>query len=277
MLESAPGAAANQATWTFLANLVYFCCLEGFWGASAGKGLLGIRVASFNAAVPSFVRVILRTVIFYIPNLLMALLASTGLLGGDTLSNIVRSLLPLALLVSLFSFARRSNGWAGLHELATGTRVVLRRVGESRRLTSSDLEPAAEALPIRPTGRKYGPFTAISDPQPTGDGQLLIAFDPILRRQVWIHSIPPGSSPINKVRRDVGRGGRLFWLTGRRSPEENWDAFEAPAGEPLLSPRFVSKTWPTRKLWLLELANELIASSRDNTLPALKVVHESRY
>src|SRR5262249_27274830 len=86
-----------------------------------------------------------------------------------------------------------------------------------------------------------------------------------------------GDSPaITPARRDVNRIGRLHWLTGRRSTEEHWDAFEAPDGAPLLAPdRFADATgrtvttWPVLKEWLLDLVNELLAADRDGTLPTL--------
>ena len=43
-----------------------------------------------------------------------------------------------------------------------------------------------------------------------------------------------GTPPVDATRRDVSRPGRLYWLAGRRSATENWDAFEAPRGEPFL-------------------------------------------
>jgi hypothetical protein len=42
------------------------------------------------------------------------------------------------------------------------------------------------------------------------------------------------ANPIGAVRRDLSRPGRLHWLTGRRTRSVNWDAFEAPDGQPLL-------------------------------------------
>jgi hypothetical protein len=39
-------------------------------------------------------------------------------------------------------------------------------------------------------------------------------------------AVPAGTPPVAPSLRNLGRVGRLRWLAGRRSPEENWDAFE---------------------------------------------------
>ncbi len=65
------------------------------------------------------------------------------------------------------------------------------------------------------------------------EGQWIFARDEALDRRVWIRPVPPGTPAIAGKRRDACRTGRLRWLTGRRSAEENWDAYEAPDGAPL--------------------------------------------
>ena len=44
----------------------------------------------------------------------------------------------------------------------------------------------------------------------TGTGRLLVGVDPLLRRHVWIHEVPPGTPAIEASRRDVSRPGRLY-------------------------------------------------------------------
>jgi hypothetical protein len=96
----------------------------------------------------------------------------------------------------------------------------------------------------------------------TGGGRLFVGVDPILRRHVWIHEVAPGTPPVNATRRDVSRPGRLYWLAGRRSATENWDAFEAPGGEPLLSAPSTSD-WRELHRSLSSLTIELDASVRE--------------
>ena len=166
---------------------------------------------------------------------------------------------------------RRRNGWAALHDLLTGTRVVERARHHARRVAvAPELPPASPFAASPDTPRRYGPFAVVRDLCAAGAGRLVLGFDPVLRRQVWIRVVPPGVPPIAGARRDVSRIGRLHWLTGRRSGDENWDAFEAPDGRPL-SLTGAAVSWPAVKLWLLDLARELAAATRDGSLPPLGV------
>ena len=99
-----------------------------------------------------------------------------------------------------------------------------------------------------------------------------MGFDPVLRRQVWIQVVPPHTQPISTVRRDVSRPGRLHWLTGRKNGPDNWDAFEAPDGQPLSAAlRGAATPWSTLKSWLLDLSGELVAAARDGSMPVLRL------
>jgi len=90
--------------------------------------------------------------------------------------------------------------------------------------------------------------------------------------------------------RNIGRAGRLRWLAGRRLPDENWDAFEALSGSPLLDligerpaqtkqegtdgslrqnqrPGRNRQPWSRVRFWLSDLATELEAAEKDGSLP----------
>jgi len=67
--------------------------------------------------------------------------------------------------------------------------------------------------------------------------------------------------------RNLSRVGRLRWLAGRRSPEGNWDAFEALEGRPLLHLAHTRQPWSHVRFWLHDLAREMGAATRDGTLP----------
>jgi hypothetical protein len=101
---------------------------------------------------------------------------------------------------------------------------------------------------------------------------LFVGVDPILRRHVWIHEVPPGTPPIEAARRDVSRPGRLYWLAGRRSATENWDAFEAPRGGPLL-PAPPTSEWRQVHRALSSLSAELEASTRDDVRAQFTLAH----
>src|SRR5262249_37223780 len=128
--------------------------------------------------------------------------------------------LTFMLTAVLFARARRRNGWTALHDRVTASRVVATGAAAVRR-TSSRTETDA-TTPIFKK-RRRGPFTVTSELGATPDGHLFAAFDPILRRPVWIHDLSSESPPVAPARRDVNRIGRLHWLAGRRSADENWD------------------------------------------------------
>ena len=156
----------------------------------------------------------------------------------------------------------RSGEWYPSDRALGGGRAAMAHVSRAR---AAAVIPPPTAL----TGRRFGPFVVVSDAGETGGGRLFVAFDPVLRRPVWVLATPAGTPPISVARRDVSRRGRLYWLAGRRTDEESWDAFEAPDGAAFSRSSPVTLDWSALKLWLIDLANELTAAQRDGTLPAL--------
>jgi eukaryotic-like serine/threonine-protein kinase len=280
--------------WRWLLYAVYFFALEARWGASLGKQLFGLRLSSpgshlrasrFGAQGVGWVkRVARRTMVFHVPWLVVSLLlvffgpigptrdmrlGEKGSLNARQTRDLIESVLRLTLIAGLFVTARRSNGWAGLHDLAGGIRVVSR---SSARLRSRRTVPASTPLDMAPStrGPRYGPFIAMPDAVDS-DRQMVVAFDPVLRRKVWIRLVAPHARPIDAIRRDLSRTGRLHWLTGRRSGTDNWDGFEAPDGQPLVAAlREGTPQWSTLKSWLLDLSGELVAATRDGSMPVLR-------
>lgn len=265
------------AAWSWAASVVYFMVLEGRWGASLGKLLMGLRVAP---QIPSeskarwLLRVGLRTALFHVPTIIPALvflsatraLTGSGLVytpnpvpSGWTWNMPPEAVLSLLLTILLFSTARRTNGWIGVHELVSRTHVVQRHVFRSVAPVAPKA-PAADLVPAISSLRRVGPYAVHTIVGDTGGGRLSVGVDPVLRRHVWIHEVTPGTPPVDAARRDVSRPGRLYWLAGRRSPTENWDAFEAPRGEPFLTAPPTSD-WPQVHRALSSLATELDASA----------------
>jgi hypothetical protein len=263
------------AAWPWLTGTIYYFVLEGCWSASLGKRLMGLRVTS-RASTGWWPRIGLRSAVFHMP-LVIPTIFLVGATKGSTVPGVMYTanpapngwtwnappdaLLTLLLTILLFSSARRRNGWTGVHELLSGTRVVqrnvLRSVGSAApKASAADLGPALSSL------RRVGPYAVHTMVGETGGGRLFVGVDPILRRHVWIHEVAPGTAAVAAIRRDVSRPGRLYWLAGRRSPTENWDAFEAPGGEPLLSAPSTSD-WREVHRSLSSLTIELDASVRE--------------
>jgi hypothetical protein len=180
----------------------------------------------------------------------------------------------------LFARANRRNGWLALHDWLTGTRVVSPATHEPRCHHHCEFE----SHPLTGTPM-LGPFH-ILEAMP-GCDDWLIGFDPKLLRKVWLRKLPPGTAPVSAALRNLRRLGRLRWLAGIRSPEENWDAYEFPGGHPLCSrippapcgegvPPAPTPTpltspripWHQLRPWLADLAAELTAAAADGTQPA---------
>ena len=253
--------------------LAYYALLEGQWGASIGKRICGLRVTGPDGQRPGLMRALVRAVIYDVPA--MSVYAPVALLSQAHFSQIwmnprtswAASAPYYILLVVIFSTARRRNGFAGLHEILTGTRVV-------RRTARTRARPAVDAVVDRAAaaGRsrvRYGPFDVVGSLGATDTGELLVGFDPSLRRSVWIHVLAPGTPAIAPLYRDLSRPGRLRWLSGRRSAAEAWDAYEALDGAPFVSLAGQSQPWQSARYWLADLAREIDAGLSDASLPTL--------
>ena len=245
-------------------EIAAICVPEGLWGAGLGKAMCGLRVTRCGGGAPGLGRALARGAILVLAE--YGTDAVTWLLrsGAEYREAVIAArFLPeefamMALSILLLSTMRRRNGWAAIHDLLTGTRVVNAPVAATR--TPLPGEPAPAPVP---TGERLGPFAVCAR-----DGEMIVAFDEALRRRVWIRAVAPGTPAIGEARRDVSRAGRLRWLTGRRSAEENWDAYEAPDGAPLTGFLDGKQGWASVRGWLLDLADEFRAALDDATLPA---------
>ena len=260
--------------WTWLVGGAYFLILEGVWGRSLGKRLFGLRVTSAGAQ-PVWRQVFVRSLLYQVPNMVLAtplLIFGPSALGTwlatRPLLTLGLSLAPFLVLGVMFSSMRRRNGWATLYDLASRTRVVARHRSRARGVIVSTEE---EGLRTRPAAQdqRYGPFTVAAELQHTGEGRLVEGFDAQLRRTVWIWIQPAQTAGLTAARRDVRRAGRLHWLAGGVVGDEQWDAFEAPDGRPLL--QVPASSWHETAHVLSALTAELRACARDNTCPHLGI------
>lgn len=161
----------------------------------------------------------------------------------------------------ILSVGSNSNtGWVSFLDKITDTRVVSTI---SRRTPRSKLEEihetSEEDYPM------LGPFH-ILETIPNCDNWL-IGYDPKLLRKIWLRKLPPGTPPAAIALRNLRRPGRLRWLAGIRSAEENWDAYEFPGGK--AAAHFTERRVPWHELfpWISDLATELAAAETDGTPP----------
>jgi serine/threonine protein kinase len=272
-LSGSPARTAAVANLSWAAVLIYYLALEGATGASLGKRLFGLRVVSAAGSPPRWAEIAARVALFYAPNILIAATlgspwfidSESGRSSSGFYINWKQTGPPVLAFLMFFATARRANGWTGLHDVLSGTRVIARPSAIERH--SRVAQPAAAAAIPTGSARSYGPFIGLeaSDPRP---GAVVRAFDPVLRRQVWIQIAGVSQPPIDDARRDLSRSARLHWLAGRRSPDENWDAYEAPDGTAWAA-EVAERPWSQVKHQLLDLVNELASAAEDGTRPAL--------
>jgi eukaryotic-like serine/threonine-protein kinase len=264
---------ATFALWIlfFAWYLLYYAVPEGLRGAAVGKTICRLRVVGSDRQAPGVLRALGRAFIYtgnyVIPSLLTIFFVSASDLrdrmarGDWTLAD--WAWLPLFLL--LFITMRRSNGYAAVHDLLTHTRVVTREAAVQREKLLAQPGPVVAASPMT----KYGVYNVLGVLADWGGAKLLLGHDEALRRNVWIHLVPPGTPPISTRRRDVSRAGRLRWLNGTRSDSEAWDAYEAIDGAPLLTLARTPQPWSRVRLWLLDLAEELDHAAGDAAVDPL--------
>jgi eukaryotic-like serine/threonine-protein kinase len=245
--------------------VAYYMVCEGIWGAGLGKALCGLRVIGPDRAAPGLRRACVRIGCVLLVTQTATLFALLTMTGAEYERRIVSddgeffwfAVLFGTFLVSwlaLFLTMRRRNGFAAIHDLVSGTRVVRKAKTKARPCPkTSDAKDEAPA-----EGERIGPFIVIKPLSKT----MSLAHDPPLRRRVWIVR-GTGFQPVNEARRDVARPGRLRWLGGTAE----WDAFEAPSGRPLLSFEKASQPWAAVRWWLADLAEEIAAAEKDGTLP----------
>ena len=265
--ELYPDSRRFIATMAVIINLIYYGVQEGRWGMSLGKRICGLRVVGPNRGVPGYTRSFLRA--FLIESLpamplvvyvwlisLPSLVASEKIEVFNGLSGVSAFLTPL-----FFLTARRRNGFAGVHDLLTRTRVVRQGVHGARPVLKAGpipLPPPADAL-------KMGAYQ-IGEVICKGEaGEVRLGYDPRLLRTVWIHQPPANIPMVSPDRRSLARPGRPRWLGGRRSSTESWDAYDVGHGRSWIDLIARPQTWDSVRFWLLDLAEELAVDAKDQS------------
>ncbi len=250
----------------FFGNVIALSCLlivkgvpEALWGTSAGKALLDLRVLRVDGRPIGWARGMARNAVLCLP----LVLDTTGIPS----SGLVDALLLGGGALAILSTMRPRNGYSGLHDRLLGTRVVRQvHATSTRRLA----RPAGNDLPVPAGAERLGPFRVVGPLTTLVDGSRIdSAFDPTLRRAVWIHRHAVNHPPLAAERRELAREGRLRWVASRRTEDQNWDAYEAPDGYALISPGVEAVSWEVARGWLCDLAAELGAAGEAKESPVL--------
>jgi hypothetical protein len=246
-----------RGTWwvrplLLIPSLLYFAVWEWHWGATIGKRLLRLRVTTTKGAPPSFLQTFLRIVIL---DAVLQLPQLVFLVPGLRYSPSFPLLVTLAYLLPWITMRWR-NGFAGVHELVTGTRVMA--VPRADVLTVPTLVDGG--IVYTQVQELIGPYRPVRLVWSTDDEALLVGLDEVLKRPVWIHrlgSVSQGQSIANLAQQ---RPHRLRWLAGSRARAGGWDAYEVPSGVGLTE--WVSRqgklSWREIRPILTGLAEELL-------------------
>ncbi len=255
----------------FVLVQLYWGILEGVWGASVGKALVGLRVARLNRGTPGIPRALARQLILGWTTLPFSLAAFVLPELDDPQSRTAQLWsalflgLQAAYVLGIFCTARRRNGFAAVHDLLTGTRVTQKSAYQARTLVSQDETPVAtkEAMPV------LGPYHVLASLEATGDSEILLGYDTRLLRQVWIRKTKAGEPAVPPALRNISRPGRLRWLQGERNATGSWDAYEVVSGKPLPGLLTERRPWASVRNWLHDLAAELEACAKDGSTPGV--------
>jgi eukaryotic-like serine/threonine-protein kinase len=240
-----------------LIPFTYFTLGEGLLGTTLGKWILGLRVIAVSQGQPSLRHAALRNVIFHGPVvLLMAAAAMFDLptlrfTAFTTIGTIVSTILML-------STMRRRNGWRGLYEFGSGTRVVQTSFPFSRtRLAAPPPESSLEKAVDVPA--RLGDYAIEGVIAPTHGGRVLKGRDETLERSVWIYVTDDARALVGEARRSAARPSRLRWLGSVRTDAGASDVFESPGGASMqaLTQRAHPFEWPIALRLLSSLVDEV--------------------
>jgi uncharacterized RDD family membrane protein YckC len=239
--------------------ILYFALTEGSFSTTPGKALVGLKVLRSTGHRMNLFQAFLRSTIFFSPAILVALLFVEVLwrshppsAGGFYLLNGLMFLIPLLLFVG----ASRDNGWLGLHDRWTRSRVSARTgAGATHRIVTTD----ARVQPIADPQHVAG-FRVVGLHEDWPEAPFQIATDEVLGRDVWLYrSVPeeatPGA-PTSAERRRLSRPTRLRWLAG--SANEGWEAYESIDGRAVTALE-KRQSWAVVRGWLHAATEELIA------------------
>jgi eukaryotic-like serine/threonine-protein kinase len=261
----------------FAGTVLYYALLEGLFGATLGKALCRLQVLRPDRNTPGIPRAMVRAALYVLlpalPLWITLAIQQPETFGAFVFhgrsSPYLLNTTPYLMMALLFSTARSRNGWKAVHDLVSKTQVSVRGQAPVR-ASPAQIDPVSGSST---TLGSIGPYQVLEDLGESAGDRWFVGFDLKLLRKVWIRILPASAEPVPVNLRNLGRPGRLRWLAGKRSDTENWDAFEAPGGQPFMAMAQRPQPWEQVRCWLLDLARELIAAKKDHTLPSVLSLH----
>ncbi len=257
--------------------LAYFAIPEWKYGVTLGKWLMGMRVIDHRNEAPGLAQALTRAAI--IPGLaqlsvsLPAYYIGFGAPANSDLASLIDGgmkiqlfqLLSLMVNLLIMSTARKSNGYRGLHDFLTRTRVVrLSGALESTRprnipvTVPISVESSQYSIPGIESLQVLGKFSADDSPA------VLLAKDSSLERDVWVSTV---AEPDSVDHHQLGRlrSTQIRELAYRDDGQTKRLVTEALQGAPLLE--YLERTRPMSWASLLpvvqDVALELIAQEKE--------------
>jgi uncharacterized RDD family membrane protein YckC len=207
-------------TWYFL----YFAIPSKLWGQSLGSLIFGLRVTTATGASITWRQALVRA------SILVSFLSIPGVIfafyfPGSLLSLVAAYCFPFVLLCTM----RRSNDYAGIHEMLSGTRVKAVNK-KAYNIAVPQLPPPTTTRSTERPPRQFGPYRETHVIWETPSEALLEARDDVLHRKVWIHHFSDKSQSRSMESLAAIHPGQLSWLQGSRKLGECWDSYDAPSG-----------------------------------------------
>jgi hypothetical protein len=296
LLQTIFPAIQGEATALFVSlgislgcGVLYFAIPEWLAGCSLGKFLVRLRVRdAITGDRPSLPRALLRTFLFYLFKDSIALLAAFVFLflsrqlfvetEVSVIARIVGSVILVAFLpflsggigmAILASTMRRRNGYRGIHELFSGTRVIRIPTQKPRFVAPAHARwPEKSRLPAD-IPERIGGFSVHAVAWSDASERVLQGEDTVLHRPVWLWQRRGEVTALPASRREVARDARARWLASGIQDDWHWEAFVAAPGVPLtelVNPRH-RLIWTDALAILEQLTIELEEAEQDGSLP----------
>ncbi|QEG25133.1 protein kinase domain-containing protein [Mariniblastus fucicola] len=285
MILGAFEANLITAVVNFIAVVGWFAVQEYVLGTTIGKWLFRMRVINDQNDTPKLWQALVRPLFIPGSRAMMAFLPVFFLEspeGGQTMS--AQDVVKIGL-VELFSFlawipsllfmltGRISNGYRGIHDLVTGTRVV--RISNSLETAQTSNQPVTAPLEVDPTSFPADviePFRILGQlgiNARTGE-RILIGEDPQLDRKVWIYETTEANPPLSRAGIRPTRQRIIASRVDTSSdPQRRYFVAESIEGMPWLQLLESGEVvqWTTLRPLLRELASELDHSANEDSLP----------
>jgi eukaryotic-like serine/threonine-protein kinase len=250
--------------------VLYFALTESVWGRGLGKRVMGLRVVGPDGEAPGLGRSLLRSLVLpgAVGLTLLPPVVHLDLGYRSLYPNVISGPAGIAVVVALVFLClitmRAKNGYRGLHEFASGTRVLRPRKSTAMRRRGI---PVVLPVAFHASTVSFGPFSPVGELGRCGERTVIQARDDLLGRAVWIYRGPREAGIASRC--PAERPTRPHWLQGGELADERWDAFEAIVGSRLseIAGEPGGLAWHESRFWLLDLSEELVRSIATGTLP----------